>query len=299
MGITYALALILPIVTTFFFAFSLLEDSGYLPRLAALTNRLFVALGLNGKAVLPMVLGLGCVTMATVTTRVLESKRDRLLVTLLLALAVPCSAQLGVVMGMLAGVSFGAFLIWGGVVLAVLLVVGWLAARLVPGNRSQLLVELPPLRVPQLANVISKTLARLEWYLKEVVPLFLLGAALMFFLDITGLLDRLIHFTQPIVTGWLGMPPEASAAFLMGFLRRDFGATGLFVMASHGQLTPVQVVVSMVTVTLFIPCIASLMMIARERGWRIAAGMMAVIMPLAFLVGGLLDRFLLLVGWAG
>ena len=299
MGITYALALILPIVTTFFFAFSLLEDSGYLPRLAALTNRLFVALGLNGKAVLPMVLGLGCVTMATVTTRVLESKRDRLLVTLLLALAVPCSAQLGVVMGMLAGVSFGAFLIWGGVVLAVLLVVGWLAAHLVPGNRSQLLVELPPLRVPQLANVISKTLARLEWYLKEVVPLFLLGAALMFFLDITGLLDRLIHFTQPLVTGWLGMPPEASAAFLMGFLRRDFGATGLFVMASHGQLTPVQVVVAMVTVTLFIPCIASLMMIARERGWRTAAGMMAVIMPLAFLVGGLLDRFLLLVGWGG
>ena len=299
MGITYALALILPIVTTFFFAFSLLEDSGYLPRLAALTNRLFVALGLNGKAVLPMVLGLGCVTMATVTTRVLESKRDRLLVTLLLALAVPCSAQLGVVMGMLAGVSFGAFLIWGGVVLAVLLVVGWLAAHLVPGNRSQLLVELPPLRVPQLANVISKTLARLEWYLKEVVPLFLIGAALMFFLDITGLLDRLIHFTQPLVTGWLGMPPEASAAFLMGFLRRDFGATGLFVMASHGQLTPVQVVVAMVTVTLFIPCIASLMMIARERGWRTAAGMMAVIMPLAFLVGGLLDRFLLLVGWGG
>ncbi len=299
MGITYALALILPIVTTFFFAFSLLEDSGYLPRLAALTNRLFVALGLNGKAVLPMVLGLGCVTMATVTTRVLESKRDRLLVTLLLALAVPCSAQLGVVMGILAGVSFGAFLIWGGVVLAVLLVVGWLAAHLVPGNRSQLLVELPPLRVPQLANVISKTLARLEWYLKEVVPLFLIGAALMFFLDITGLLDRLIHFTQPLVTGWLGMPPEASAAFLMGFLRRDFGATGLFVMASHGQLTPVQVVVAMVTVTLFIPCIASLMMIARERGWRTAAGMMVVIMPLAFLIGGLLNRFLLLVGWGG
>jgi ferrous iron transport protein B len=114
MGMTYALALILPIVTTFFLAFGVLEDSGYLPRLAALSNRLFKTLGLNGKAVLPMVLGLGCVTMAMLTTRVLESKRDRLLVTLLLALAVPCSAQLGVVMGMLAGISFGATLIWGG-----------------------------------------------------------------------------------------------------------------------------------------------------------------------------------------
>src|SRR5690606_1647171 len=128
MGITYALALILPIVTTFFLAFSILEDSGYLPRLAALSNRLFQFLGLNGKAVLPMVLGLGCVTMATVTTRVLESKRERLLVTLLLALAIPCSAQLGVVMGLLAGISLTAAIIWGAVVLLVLLVVGWLAA---------------------------------------------------------------------------------------------------------------------------------------------------------------------------
>ena len=173
MGITYALALILPIVTTFFLAFGVLEDSGYLPRLAALSNRLFKTLGLNGKAVLPMVLGLGCVTMAMLTTRVLESKRERLLVTLLLALAVPCSAQLGVVMGMLAGISFGATLIWGGVILLVLLAVGWLAARLTPGERTLLVVELPPLRLPQASNVLIKTLARLEWYIKEVVPLVL------------------------------------------------------------------------------------------------------------------------------
>jgi ferrous iron transport protein B len=113
MGVTYALALILPIVTTFFLAFGVLEDSGYLPRLAALSNRFFRAMGLNGKAVLPMVLGLGCVTMATLTTRVLESKRERVLVTLLLALAVPCSAQLGVVLGMLAAISLQATLIWG------------------------------------------------------------------------------------------------------------------------------------------------------------------------------------------
>ena len=141
MGMTYAVALILPIVTTFFLAFGMMEDSGYLPRLAALSNRLFQRIGLNGKAVLPMVLGLGCVTMATLTTRVLESKRERLLATLLLALAVPCSAQLGVVMGMLAGISFSATLIWVGVVVLVMLVVGWLAARLVPGERTMLLVE--------------------------------------------------------------------------------------------------------------------------------------------------------------
>jgi ferrous iron transport protein B len=297
MGMTYALALILPIVSTFFLAFGIMEDSGYLPRLAALSNRLFQFLGLNGKAVLPMVLGLGCVTMATLTTRVLESKRERLLVTLLLALAIPCSAQLGVVVGMLAGISLSATLIWSGVVLLVMLAIGWLAAQLMPGERTSLLVEMPPLRWPMFSNVIIKTLARLEWYLKEVIPLFLLGTALLFALDQTGLLDRIIRITQPLVAGWLGLPPETSAAFLVGFLRRDFGATGLFVLESQGLLSPLQVVVAMVTITLFIPCMASVMMIAKERGWRTAGGIMLFIFPLAFLVGGLLNRALLLIGW--
>jgi ferrous iron transport protein B len=297
MGMTYALALILPIVTTFFLAFSVIEDSGYLPRLSVLTNRLFGLLGLNGRAVLPMVLGLGCVTMATMTTRILESRRDRLLVILLLALAVPCSAQLGVVMGMLAGVSFTATMIWSAAVVAVLVAVGALAARLVPGERSSLLVELPPLRRPVLSNVVIKTVARVEWYLKEVVPIFLVGTALLFALDAAGVLPRLVRAGEPLVTGWLGLPPEASTAFLMGFLRRDFGATGLFAMEAQGALTPVQVVVAMVTITLFIPCVASVFMIARERSTKTAIAMVAVVFPLAFLVGGLLYRLLTFAGW--
>ncbi len=299
MGMTYALALILPIVTTFFIAFSVLEDSGYLSRLTVVSNRLFNTLGLNGKAVLPMVLGLGCVTMATLTTRILDSRRDRLLAIMLLALAVPCSAQLGVILGMLGALSFSATLIWGAVLLAVLIVVGGVAARLVPGERSTLLLEMPPLRVPSASNVAVKTLARLEWYLKEVVPLFLIGTALLFVLAKTGALPLVIHAAEPLVTGWLGLPRAASAAFLLGFLRRDFGATGLFVMQQHNQLTPEQVVVAMVTITLFIPCVASVLIIARERGVRTATAMTAMIFPFAFLVGGLLHRVLILSGWSG
>jgi ferrous iron transport protein B len=298
MGMTYALALILPIVTTFFLAFGLLEDSGYLPRLAVIVDRLFRAVGLNGKAVLPMVLGLGCVTMATVTTRILETRRERLLAILLLALAVPCSAQLGVVMGMLGAVSFSAMLIWCAVVLALFLVVGWLAARLVPGQRSPLLVEIPPLRRPLLSNVVVKTGARLEWYLKEVVPFFLAGTFLVFVMDKLGVLEGLASLGQPVVTGWLGLPPQAGLAFLMGFLRRDFGATGLFVLESQGLLDPIQVVVAMVTITIFIPCVAAVMMIARERGWRVALAMVALIFPLAFLVGGVVRVILTASGWS-
>lgn len=297
LGMTYALALILPIVTTFFLAFSVLEDSGYLPRLAAVSNGLFRRLGMNGRAVLPMVLGLGCVTMATMTTRILESKRERVLATLLLALGVPCSAQLGVVLGMLAPISLGATLIWGGVVAGVVYTVGLLAARLVPGERSPLLVELPPLRTPRIGNVLTKTLVRLEWYLREVVPLFLAGTALLFALDRIGALPALIDAMQPLVTGWLGLPPAASAAFLIGFLRRDFGATGLFILHANGELSVEQTLVAMVTITLFIPCVASILMIVRERGAATAAGMVALIFPLAFLVGGVLHRVLLLTGW--
>lgn len=299
MGMTYALALILPIVGTFFLAFGVLEDSGYFARLAVLANRLFRKIGLNGRAVMPMVLGLGCVTMATLTTRTLESKRDRLLVTLLLALAVPCSAQLGVVMGMLGALSPVALLLWGAVILAVLLGVGWLGNRFLPGDRPSLLLELPPLRVPQVGNVLVKTVARLEWYLKEVVPLFLLGAALVFALDQLALLDRLSELGRPIIVDWLGLPPESTSAFVMGFLRRDFGATGLFVLGSQGLLSGAQALVAMVTITLFVPCVASVLMIARERSWRTALAMTVTIVPLAFVIGGLMNRVLLLVGWGG
>jgi ferrous iron transport protein B len=254
-------------------------------------------MGLNGQAVLPMVLGLGCVTMATLTTRVLQSRRDRLLVILLLALAVPCSAQLGVVLGMLGSISLAATMIWMAVVLGVLFAVGWLAARVLAGERSPLLVELPPLRFPLLSNVVIKTLARLEWYLKEVIPLFLLGTAIMFVLQQIGVLPWLIRAGEPLVVGWLGLPAEASSAFLLGFLRRDFGATGLFVMESQGLLSPLQVVVAMVTITLFVPCVASVFVIAKERSTRLAIGMTVVIFPAAFLVGGLLQRGLASLGW--
>ncbi len=290
MGMTYALALILPIVTTFFFAFGVLEDSGYLPRLTVIANRLFSLIGLNGRAVLPMVLGLGCVTMATLTTRILHSPRERLITIFLLALAIPCSAQLGVVLGMLGGVSFTAVLIWALAMVGVLLLSGFLAARLIPGRRIPLVTELPPMRLPIIANVLKKTGGRLKWYLIEVIPLFLLGTFIMFALDKSGALPAIIEAGEPLVSGWLGLPKEASAAFVMGFLRRDFGATGLFAMAH--SLSPIQAVVGMITITLFIPCFASLMMMVKEQGAKIALGMVAIIVPFAFFVGGLFNLLL-------
>jgi ferrous iron transport protein B len=296
MGLTYAIAIVLPIVGTFFFAFGLLEDSGYLPRLAVMVNRIFRVMGLSGKAVLPMVLGLGCDTMATLTTRILETKKERILVTLLLALGVPCSAQIGVMVGMFAGLSMKAIVLWAFVVMGSMIFVGLLASKLIPGEKADFIMEIPPLRIPTLANIFIKTLARLEWFLKEAVPLFLLGTFFLFALDRLGLLKAIQNMAAPIVVGFLGLPAKATQALLLGFLRRDYGAAGLFVMAKAGELDSIQIVVSLVTITLFVPCVANFFMIIKERGLGQALAMAGFIFPFALIVGGGLNFLLRFLG---
>ena len=172
MGLSYAVAIVLPIVGTFFLGFGILEDSGYLPRLAVMVDRLFKKIGCNGKAVLPMILGLGCDTMATLTTRILETRRERVIVTLLLALGVPCSAQLGVILGMLSDVGPVATITWVGLMVAIILAVGFLASKVIPGESSDFILEIPPIRWPQVGNLAVKTMARIEWYLAGGRPPF-------------------------------------------------------------------------------------------------------------------------------
>ena len=291
MGVTYAVAIVLPVVTTFFFVFSMLEDSGYLPRLAVMSNRVLRGMGLNGKAVLPMVLGLGCDTMATLTARIMETRKERMLVTLLLALGIPCSSQLSVIFALMQRTSVAATLVWLAVVIGTLLGVGFVAARVLPGDKSDFLLEMPPIRQPMVQNILAKTMARIEWYLKEAVPLFLAGTALLFVLDAAHLLGFVHRAGEPIVHHVLGfsnasgVSDRVSEALLVGFLRRDFGAAGLLDLARAGRLSPADVAVSMVTITLFIPCIANVFMIAKERGWKVAGMMSGFIFPYAVAVG--------------
>ncbi len=291
MGATYAVAIVLPVVATFFFVFSMLEDSGYLPRLAVMANRGLRSMGLNGKAVLPMVLGLGCDTMATLTARIMETRKERMLVTLLLALGIPCSSQLSVIFALMQRTSPAATLVWLAVVIGTLLGVGWVAARVLPGDTSDFLLEMPPLRQPMVRNLVSKTMARIEWYLKEAVPLFLIGTAFLFVLDAAHLLGFVHRLGEPIVHHVLGFPRAAGVSdrvsedLLVGFLRRDFGAAGMLDLARAHLLSSADVAVSMVTITLFIPCIANVFMMAKERGWKTAGAMSAFIFPYAIAVG--------------
>jgi len=302
MGLSYGVAIVLPIVTTFFIAFSVLEDSGYLPRLAVMLNKAFKAMGLNGKAVIPMVLGLGCDTMATMTARIMETRKERVIVTLLLALGVPCSAQMGVILAMAAGLSRTSVIWLVGSIAVTLLLVGFLAARVIPGRGSDFVLELPPMRIPQAGNVAVKTMARIEWYLREALPLFLVGTLILFGLDRVNGIEVLERFAAPVVVGILQLPKEAALAFILGFLRRDYAAAGLFKQFEPamraGTMTTemeIQATVALVTMTLFVPCIANFFMILKERGWKTGVAITAFILPFAVAVGGAVN---LLMRWS-
>ncbi len=279
LGLRYAVAIVLPIVGTFFLAFALLEDCGYLPRLAMLVDGLFKQFGLNGRAVIPVTLGLGCGTMAVFVVRTLETRRERILATFLLSLTIPCSAQLGVVLAILAGDGRSVAL-WAAFILAVFILAGWLTARLLPGERSPFYIELPPLRLPDPANVIHKAYTRMIWYFVEIIPVFFLASFLLWLGDRSGLLTYIIKAVEPLMAG-LGLPAATAQIFLLGFFRRDYGTAGLYDMAAAGLLDSRQLLVAAVALTLFVPCLAQFMVIVKERGPVAAAVMTLIIAAVA------------------
>lgn len=202
-------------------------------------------------------------------------------------MAIPCSAQLGVILALLAGKP-KSFAIWAGVVALVFFLIGYLASRVLPGERPLFYMDVPPLRWPKLSNILSKTYTRVEWYFKEILPIFVLASILIWAGKITGLFDLITRSLRPLVQA-IGLPGETATVFLYGFFRRDFGAAGLFDLAKGGGLSEVQLVVAVVTLTLFIPCIAQLSITIKERGLKTGLAMVAFIFPFAFLVGFLLN----------
>jgi ferrous iron transport protein B len=282
------LGVILPLVVGFYLLMSLLEDTGYLPRIAALTDRSLSSMGLNGRAVIPLILGLGCVTMATLSTRILGSRRERFIATALMAIAVPCSAQLGIVAALMATTPVVYTAAYFAILALVFVVLGTVLNRLLPGQSTDLLIDLPSLRLPRMDNVVRKTGTKVWAFMTEVTLFFVLGSLFLGLLQVTGALVAIEHLAAPLVHGWLGLPPEASTAFVMGMIRRDFGAAGFFTM----QLSNAQMLVAMVTITLFVPCVASMMVVLRERGLAYMLGLLAGSMTLAFLLGGIVAHVL-------
>ena len=288
MALAYGLGLLLPLVFSFYLLLSLLEDSGYLPRLAVLLDNTFRPLGLNGKGVIPLILGFGCVTMAVISTRMLPTRRERIIMTFLLGLAVPCSAQVGVIAMMLVPMGPKWMLLYAGVLVSVFVGAGLLLNKSIPGSSTGLFLELPRLRLPRLANIFRKSRAKSWAFLKDAIPLFVLGAALVTLLDYFGILTSLEMLLAPLTAHWLKLPPQVLGAFIMGMIRRDLGAAGLQSLALAGS----QKFVALMTMTLFVPCIATVLVAIKELGVTTGMIIWAASLTTALVVGGLLALIL-------
>ena len=274
LGLTYGFGIILPIVSLFFIVFSILEDSGYLPRLALLVDNGFKKIGLSGRSVIPFVLAVGCGSMATMVTRTRETRRERNIATMLMALLSQRPKSIW---------------IWLAVIVFNFVVIGFLAKRFVPGAQPSFFMELPPLRWPKLSHIAKKTWTRLVMYIKELIPIFILISVIIWALDLCGIFQWIIACISPVVNA-IGLPTSTSSSFVLGFFRRDFGAAGL--MTIQNQLTGVQLLVASVTLTLFLPCVAQLMIMIKERGVKLAGLIAVMSIVLAFTMGFIVNFIL-------
>ncbi|MFC2135516.1 ferrous iron transport protein B [Bacteroidota bacterium] len=289
MTITYLLFLLLPLVAGFYFVMAILEDSGYLPRLAAMLDKFLTRFGLNGKAVIPIMLGFGCITMANITTRILGTSREKSIVTAILQFVIPCSAQLAVITVLLSSAGPVPLLIYIVTITTVLITLSTVLNRALPGESSPLLLSLPVMQIPRLSNVFKKTIFRSYGFMKEAGVWFFIGALGIGLMQITGLLEIWQQILAPLTTNWLKLPAETSTAFVMGIVRRDFGAAGLFEM----NLTGMQITVAIITITLFVPCIASFVVMLKERGWKEGLSIWFGTWFAAFFVGGIVAQIII------
>jgi len=292
MAVVPVFGLLLPILTVFFFTFGCIEDSGYIPRLSILLDRLFRKVGLNGKAVLPMVLGFSCVTMATISTRVLDNKRERFIAIFLLSLGIPCSAKLSVILAIMAQISFTAFLFVFGIVFSLTIATGIILNKMMPCEASNFIMEVPPIRIPSIKNVLVKTSYRSVLFLKEAVPLFVISAFGLFIAQRVGLLTIIETLFAPLISGFLGLPPQFAESLIMGFIRGEAGVAILKKMADAGTMNHAQLVVAMIVTILFIPCVTNFMLIIKEQGSQRAMAIITAVTTTAIITGGAVNYFI-------
>ncbi len=297
MAIHYIFGVLLPLIAAFHLFMAILEDSGYLPRVAALTDRFLSKIGLNGRAVIPIILGFGCITMATITTRILGSSRERTIATALLGLTIPCSAQLGLIIALLAAIGgLKAWIIYLVSIAIVFITVGTLLNKYLPGKSSYLIIDLPTMKFPQPKNILMKTYSKSIHFLQEAAPLFVIGSLIITTLNLTNGMQFIEKTFAPFASNILNLPQETATIFIMGIIRRDFAAAGLAKMSgldgSASVLSPEQILTGLVVLTLFVPCIIAVTVLFKERGFKEACLIWFGSIFVAFSAGGILSRLL-------
>jgi len=284
-GFYIPFAAVLPYVFSFYIVLGILEDSGYLPRLGVLADNVMHRLGLHGLSIVPMLLGLGCNVPGALALRVLETRKERFIAATLLAICVPCMAQTAMIAGLLGQYGALGFLPVFGTLFLLWLVLGSVLKRVIGGTTPEILLDIPPYRLPYWNALLKKLWMRMKGFLKEAIPYVLLGVLIVNLLHTFGVIAVLSRLFAPVMSRVLGLPPEAVGALVVGFLRKDV-AVGM--LAPLG-LSLKQLVVASVVLTAYFPCAATFVMLYRELGARDMAKCAAIMLVVAFGVGGLLN----------
>ncbi len=295
LGLFNAVATVLPVLSVFFFVFGLMEDIGYLPNLTVLVKRLLERIGLTGKSIMPLILGFGCKTMATLTTKSIPSRKEKLIAIFLIAFGIPCSAQLALNMAILGKAGIPAFVIAFSFLFLVEIGAGAILNRILKDDKKTAFIqELSPFRAPNVMALLKKTGYRLYWFLKESIPIFIIAAAVLFFLDYFGILTVMKRVVRPLIVIWLGLPLDMVDALILTMARHEAGAGLILRMSEAGKLNTVQNIIAVVITTMFVPCIANIIALFRELGARIGIVMTLAINISAFTMAGILHWILIL-----
>lgn len=293
-GVFLALGLVLPVIFCFYIAFGILEDSGYLPRVSILLDRLFQRIGLNGKGVIPLVMGFSCVTMAILTTRVLSTEKEKNIASFLLFLCVPCAPLVAVMLIVLDKMPISATITVFGLIFLQVLIAGFLADKILPGGRSPLILEIPAMRVPKPWPVLRMAFRKTFFFMKEAVPVFVFASLVVFLFQRLGGLDLLEHLLGPMIRQVLGLPEKSIQVFIKTMIRRESGGAELEHLA-HAY-TNLQLVVNMLVMVFLVPCLNAVLVLFKERGARAASLILVTVFFYAILVGSLVNYTCRLLG---
>ena len=287
-GLYVPLAMVLPYIISFYLVLGLLEDIGYLPRLAVLMDTIMHRLGLHGYSIIPTLLGLGCNVPAILATRILESKRERFIAATLISIGVPCAALQAMIFG-LVGQHGGQYVaIVYGTLFVAWIILGIILNHVVKGFSPELLIEIPPYRLPPWRTVLQKLWMRTYGFLVEAIPIILGAVVAINILYFFGVFDAIASFTAPVVSGLLGLPKEAVTALVIGFLRKDVALGMLAPLALSAE----QLVVGSVVLAMFFPCIATFVVLLRELGMVNMLKSAGVMISAALITGGILNLIL-------
>lgn len=287
-GLYIPIGAVLPYIFSFYLVLGIVEDLGYLPRLAVLLDNLMHRIGLHGYAIIPSLLGLGCNVPAIMATRILESRRERFIAATLISIGIPCAAAHAMIFGLVGAQGAQYVAMVYGTLFAVWIILGFILNRTVKGFSPELLIEIPPYRLPSWRALLQKLWMRMYGFLREALPIILVAIFVIGILYTIGVFDFIANLTAPVVSGIFGLPKEGVVAIVIGFLRKDVAIGMLAPLAlSAGQL-----VVGCVVLTMFFPCIAAFVVFARELGVKRLIGATAIMIAATVVVGGLLNLIL-------